>query len=135
MIVDDSQDLVISFRAMRELNGYQVDTFTNPQEALDNYSPKRYDLIITDIRMPILTGLELVTRINDIDKDTKIMIMTAFDITKQEFEKVLPSARIDAFIRKPIGIVKLMDHLRVLLGTNHRKDDDHRSFSSSVILS
>jgi DNA-binding NtrC family response regulator len=134
MIIDDDQDLVVAFRAMLELNGYQVDTFTNPQEALDNLTPKGYDVIITDIKMPTLTGLELVPRINEIDKDTRIMVMTAFDITRQEFEKVLPFGRIDAFIRKPIGMVKLMDHLRVLLGTNHRKDD-HRSLSSSIILS
>lgn len=71
--------------------------------------------------MPGLTGFELARRIDKVDKDKKIVLMTAFEITKEELEKVFPSIRVHAFIRKPIGIVKLMYHLHVLLGIHSHK--------------
>lgn len=71
--------------------------------------------------MPGVTGFELARRFGKVDKDTKIVLMAAFEIAKEELEKAFPSIRVDAFIRKPIGIVKLMNHLHVLLGIHSHK--------------
>jgi YesN/AraC family two-component response regulator len=66
--------------------------------------------------MPKLTGFEFARKINSIDKSTKIILMSAFHLTKEEFDEVRPSTRVDVFIKKPIGMTKLRDHLSVLLG-------------------
>ena len=66
--------------------------------------------------MPTLSGFELARKINAIDKDTKIILTSAFHITREEFDKVMPSTMVDAFIRKPIRMNKLRDHLIGLLG-------------------
>jgi DNA-binding NtrC family response regulator len=120
MIVDDAPDNVIAFRAALEQYGFQVDTFTDPEQALEHFSPERYNVVISDIRMPKLSGFELARKIDKVDQDAKIILMSAFHMTREEFEKVLPSTRVDAFIKKPVGMTKLMDHLSVLLG-NYRE--------------
>jgi hypothetical protein len=59
--------------------------------------------------------------------------MTAFHITKQEFDKVMPSTRVDAFIKKPIGMTKLLDHLDAISGKNH--NEANCSVDSSSVCS
>jgi DNA-binding response OmpR family regulator len=132
MIVDDTADSAISFRAALEQYGFQVDTFTDPEQALAHFSPERYSVVISDIRMPNLSGFELARKIDALDKDAKIILMSAFHMTREEFEKVLPSTRVDVFIKKPVGMTKLMDHLSVLLG-NYK--EGRWSLRSSFIAS
>jgi response regulator RpfG family c-di-GMP phosphodiesterase len=119
MIVDDEIDHIVCFRTALELHGYHIDAFTDPEEALTHFSPEIHDVVIADVKMPKITGFEFARKIHSIDKDTKIILMTAFHITKQEFDKVMPSTRVDALIKKPIGMTKLLDHLDALSGKNH----------------
>ena len=56
------------------------------------------DIVITDIRMPQMNGFEVARAVKEIRLDIKIALITTFDINKSEFEKVLPSTNVDAFI-------------------------------------
>ena len=58
--------------------------------------------MVTDIRMPDMNGFEVARAVKEIRPDIKIALITAFDINKSEFEKVLPSTQVDAFITKPV---------------------------------
>jgi len=51
LIVDDELDDIVCFRASLERHGYHVDAFTDPEEALSNFSPGKYDVVISDIRI------------------------------------------------------------------------------------
>jgi two-component SAPR family response regulator len=64
--------------------------------------------------MPEISGLEFARTTADIDRKTKIILMSAFPINKQEFDKVMPSTRVDAFIAKPVKMKKLIDHIEAL---------------------
>lgn len=64
-------------------------------------NPNIYDLVISDARMPRMTGFELARRIKDVKPDVKVIIMTASEINRLEFENVLPSTKIDGFVTKP----------------------------------
>lgn len=116
MIVDDELDHVQCLKLTLKHFGLDVDAFTDPEQALAHFSPGRYSIVISDIKMPKLSGFELARKIDSIDRDTRIILMTAFHSTKEEFSKVLPCTRVDAFIKKPVGMTKLRDHLNVLLG-------------------
>ena len=133
MIVDDEVDHIVCFRTALELHGYHIDAFTDPEEALTHFSPEIHDVVIADVKMPKITGFEFARKIHSIDKDTKIILMTAFHITKQEFDKVMPSTRVDALIKKPIGMTKLLDHLDALSGKNHT--EGNCSVDSSSVCS
>jgi CheY-like chemotaxis protein len=52
MVVDDEPELTMLCGLVLEYHGFKVDTFTDPQEALSNYKPGYYDLVILDIMMP-----------------------------------------------------------------------------------
>jgi DNA-binding response OmpR family regulator len=116
LIVDDESDVAQCMKLALKHFGLEADIFTDPELALAHFSPGVYDVIISDIKMPNLSGFEFARKITSIDNDVKIILMTAFNLTKEDFEKAIPSTRVDAFIKKPIGMTKLRDHLNVLLG-------------------
>jgi len=80
LFVDDEQSLVKVVRRILERLGYEVETKTNPDEALDLFrsGPDRFDLVITDMTMPQMTGKRLVKEILNIRADMPIILCTGF---------------------------------------------------------
>jgi DNA-binding response OmpR family regulator len=90
-----------------EIEGFDVDTFNDPLEALEHFEKGAYNLVILDIRMTPITGFELYRRIQKIDDKVTTCFMTAFEIYYDEFKKIFPAIRVDCFIRKPVTIDNL----------------------------
>ena len=63
LAVDDEADLTMLCSLALEYHGFKVDTFNDPQEALSNFKPDYYDLVILDIKMPKMDGFELYDEI------------------------------------------------------------------------
>ena len=103
LVVDDEADLTMFCALTLEYHGFKVDTFNDPQEALSNYKPDYYDLVILDIKMPKMDGFELYDEIKNKDHKAKVCFLTASELYYEEFRKREYSA-IDKnlFIRKPI---------------------------------
>ena len=68
-------------------------------EAINRHKP---DVVFLDIEMPKMNGFEVARAIKQIRPNIKLAFITAFDINKSEFEKVLPSTKVDAFVTKPV---------------------------------
>ena len=115
MIVDEEKNHAVCFRAALERYGYAIDAFTDPLKALQAFCRGRYKVVIIDAKMREISGFEFARKIDGIDKEAKIIMMATFPISKQDFERSSPT-RIDVFIKKPVGMTKLMDHLSVLSG-------------------
>lgn len=97
---------------------FLVETFTNgwnALEALDNHPHNYYDLVLTDIRMPRMNGFELYRKIKEKIPSMKIVFITAFEINREEFSKVLPSIDVKDFIIKPISMTNLRNKLNEVL--------------------
>ena len=58
--------------------------------------------MVTDIRMPQMNGFEVARAVKKIRSEIELAFITAFEINRSEFEKVLPSTKVDAFIAKPV---------------------------------
>lgn len=122
MIVDDESDILsVIKRGLESKNDFMVDTFSKADDAIENFQnhpPNYYDLVITDIRMPKVNGFELYRRIKDTNPDMKIAFITAFEINKEEFSKVIPSVNVTHFISKPVSISKLREKIKSILDDN-----------------
>lgn len=112
LIVDDEPDITFPLKLGLEQHGFQVDTFNNPILAASNYKPNLYDLLLIDIRMPMMGGFELYKEIRKIDKKVKIYFITAYDINNEDFKKSYPTMTLRYFIKKPIKTQDLAKELR-----------------------
>jgi DNA-binding response OmpR family regulator len=97
--------------------GFAVDTYPNPSRALEDYVPGRYDLVITDIRMPGLSGLDLYRKIRSVDPDTKVVFLSAFDRMSAELSAARSLGDDAVIIPKPIGMKELLSQVKTCLTT------------------
>ena len=109
LVVDDDPDIATLFKISLERVGLAVDVFNDPLLALSSYRAGIYDLLLLDIRMPGMNGLELCQKIKNVDDKVKACFVTAYD---EEYQKDLgilfPKLKeVDCFIRKPIDLQKL----------------------------
>ena len=124
LIVDDDSDIVQVLKIGLLQNGFSVEAFTNPQEALQSFKSdaESYCLVLSDIRMPGISGIQLSKKVKEVNPNVKVVLMTAFEIRDNEFSKVFPSTQVDGFVQKPIGIKDLTDKILRLIGdTKNRK--------------
>ena len=94
-------------------NGYFVTTVTNGKEALDTLNADYYDLLITDVMMPVIDGYELVSTIRDSGSTLPILVITA----KSEFEdmRIAFLRGTDDFMVKPISVNEMVIRVGALL--------------------
>lgn len=117
MIVDDEQDILVTYNSMLYGEGYNIETFSNPHEALLHFAhadKSYYDLIILDIRMPSLNGLQLYHRLKAINKDVKILFLSALEAS-EEISSVFPELKYGDIIRKPISKEHFVEKINALL--------------------
>jgi DNA-binding response OmpR family regulator len=77
LLVDDEPDIINFVRKVLEINGFLVDSYTDPTLALSNFKLGLYDLLLLDIRMPETSGLDLYQKMKEIDSNVKICFLTA----------------------------------------------------------
>ena len=77
MIIDDDEDITNLFATFLEYNDYIVDAYTNPVEAFNNFRKNSHDLIILDLKMPMMDGMTLYHKIKEIDDKVIICFTTA----------------------------------------------------------
>jgi DNA-binding response OmpR family regulator len=97
--------------------GYNIETFSNPHEALLHFihaDKSYYDLVILDIRMPNLNGLQLYHRLKAIDKNTKILFLSAIEAS-EEITSIFPELKHEDIIRKPISKEQLVEKISTLI--------------------
>jgi CheY-like chemotaxis protein len=113
MVVDDEADIIDIVKRLLGRLGCSV-FFTNPDVALEHFQrdAKKYGLVISDIRMPSMNGYEFVKKIQRIQPETKVLLMSAFEINPNEFSNVLPSVKIDGFISKPASLKQITNVVR-----------------------
>jgi DNA-binding NtrC family response regulator len=109
LVVDDDSDIVQVLKMGLLKNRFLVEAFTNPDEALQSFkaNAESYCLILSDVRMPGLSGIQLARKVKEVNPNVKTILMTAFEIKDNEFSIVFPSTQVDGFVQKPVGIKEL----------------------------
>ena len=99
LIVDDEESMRDFLSIMLHREGYQVDTAVDGAQAVVHLRDHSYDLVISDIKMPRMTGLELLTHIKDRTPETVVLMVTAFSSTDEAVEAMKQGAY--DYITKP----------------------------------
>lgn len=114
MIVDDDHDIANLFKIFLENNGYRLDAYTNPIEALNNFRKQRHDLVILDLKMPKMDGMTLYQKIKEIDEQVIICLTTADKSLIQDLKKGIMDIE-KIVIYKPILLKDLKNKINSLL--------------------
>jgi DNA-binding response OmpR family regulator len=86
MLIDDEPDALLTYKTFLSSEGYAIEAFTDSKEALKRFvelDPSYFDLVITDIRMPDLNGLQLYYRLTAISMAIKILFISALDAIEE----------------------------------------------------
>jgi CheY-like chemotaxis protein len=123
LVVDDDPDIAYVLKQGLLKNRFLVSAFTDPEEALKNFqsNSEDYCLILSDIRMPGISGIRLARKVKEINPNVKVVLMTSFEIKENEFSKVFPSTQVDGFVQKPVGIKNLTNKILDTIGETKRR--------------
>ncbi len=123
LVVDDDLDIAHVLKQGLLKNGFLVSAFTIPEEALKNFqsNSKDYCLMLSDIRMPGMSGIRLARKVKEINPNVKVVLMTSFEIKDNEFSKVFPSTQVDGFVQKPVSIKNLTNKILDTIGETKRR--------------
>ncbi|GAB4366646.1 MAG: sigma-54 dependent transcriptional regulator [Calditrichia bacterium] len=139
LIVDDEPAIRESLSLILREEGYTTDTASNGVEALARVKENDFDLVITDLKMPRMGGLELFEKLKQIDSRVSVMIITAY----ATLESAIQALRLGAYdyIIKPLEfddvilrIHRLMEHRSVLRENEYLRQEVHRKFDYSNII-
>jgi two-component system chemotaxis response regulator CheY len=117
LIVDDSATMIMSLKVALDMHGFKVETASNGQEALDKVrSGLKPDLVITDVNMPVMNGIEFIKNVRPILRFTPILVLT----TESEHSKRDEAKKLGAtgWLVKPVAGNDLISVIKkVLPGT------------------
>lgn len=115
LIIDDDEDILNLFRDYLKKEGYDVEAYLNSATALREIenNPRKYSLIITDIRMPGMTGIELAKRVCAMNAEIKIILMSAFEINGEDLKELSYHEN----IKKPIRMQELASTIAKILNS------------------
>jgi signal transduction histidine kinase/CheY-like chemotaxis protein len=120
LLIDDEEQIIDIEQQILERLGYKVTAKTDSQEALEEFAaqPEKFDLVITDMTMPKMTGDQLARKLMDIKPDISVILCTGFNETITE-QKALAMG-IDKFVMKPIVKDELAKTIRNVLDTRKK---------------
>ncbi len=116
LIVDDEDLIVLAMRRYFERLGYAVDSAYELEEAQALLSAYRYDLVIADLRLTGIGGVEGLQIVSDVHRhcaDTRVILLSAFGTPEIERESYNRGA--DAFLHKPKAMMEIANIARTLL--------------------
>ena len=110
LILDDEYDIVTIIKTALEREKYSVVGFTEPLMALEHFNTNsiNFDLVFSDLRMPVMNGFDFIKGVRQIKSEIKVLLMTAFSEEEDpDFTMRFNSHNIDAFsIRQLNNTVK-----------------------------
>ena len=120
LAVDDEANMKIMYKKVLSRNGFKVDTVSSASEALDLIRTVKYDLLLIDIQMIPIDGLELLAKLRQIEPDVPVIMITGYP----SVYTARRSRELGAFdfLTKPIEINKLKSSIERALDSTHPGD-------------
>jgi CheY-like chemotaxis protein len=111
LLIDDEENILMLYQQELLEDGYQVLTAQSAREGIDKIKAELFDLVVMDIRMPAMDGLEALGRILGLKKDIPVVLNTAYSNYKDDFM----SWAADAYVVKSSDLTQLKTTIREVL--------------------
>jgi DNA-binding NtrC family response regulator len=120
LIIEDDEEMRSLLEDILDEEGFQTESVSNGSEGLQELTKEPFDLVITDIRMPGLTGLDILPVIKRLQPDASVIVITAFgnqEVYRRSFEKGAAG-----YLEKPIHVDRLKTLVHEMLSSKERMD-------------
>lgn len=110
LVIDDEQPTLNMFRLLLAAYGYEILTAANGAEGLEVFERERPSVVLTDIKMPVMDGIEVLKRIKELDPHAEVIVITGHG----DMDLAIRALNLDAtdFINKPVQRVALSQALK-----------------------
>lgn len=130
LVIDDTKNIRLMLSKCLSGVGYIVDTADSGEEGIEYFKKNRYDIVLLDIRMPKMSGTEVLKKIREINDDTLVIIITAFPTVKNAVDCIKLGA-VD-YIRKPFTPDKIRNMVKELLERKKMSGNNGGSFELTM---
>ncbi|MBU1355565.1 MAG: response regulator [Candidatus Edwardsbacteria bacterium] len=120
LVADDEANIRLLLEEVLGEEGYQVTTAATGREALRKILKEEFDLLIFDIKMPEMNGLEVVEKIRELKKNTPVIICSAYKHLQDDY--VVGTSGITAYITKPVNLAELKEKVKAALECGNPAD-------------
>jgi DNA-binding NtrC family response regulator len=114
LVVDDEKIVGDMAKVILTKEGYEVETFTDSQLALEALQRAPYDLVVTDLMMEQVSGMDILREVNRLYPNTKVIMLTAYATLDATIEAI--REKIFDFFPKPVKIEELKQSVKKALG-------------------
>ena len=111
LLIDDEENLLLLYEQELRDDGYAVTAVSDARQGIEKIKQEDYDLVVLDIRMPAMDGLEALGRIMSLKKDIPVIINSAYSTYKDDFM----SWAAEAYVVKSADLTKLKETIRTVL--------------------
>jgi CheY-like chemotaxis protein len=121
LIIDDEPDITLTYKSALEgdyeddSKRFEVYTYNDPLEALLNFKPNFYDLLLIDINLPYMNGFELCEKLLKMDINMRACFISAGEVNQEAIREIHPSINIGCFIKKPVTVQDLVKRVKAEL--------------------
>lgn len=114
LVIDDEEIVRVSCKRTLVPEGYEVDTAASGTEGLEFFGKSKYDLVLIDLKMPGMDGIEMLVNIKRQRPEQNIMIMTGYDTVEHVVESISSGAA--HYLEKPFTPDTLIERVKEVLG-------------------
>lgn len=129
IVVDDEPDMCRILTKALNMEGYHVTSFTSPKRALEYINMYRPDLVLTDIRMEELNGMEVLKRVKEFDPNIAVIMITAYGTIENAIEAMKQGAF--HYLRKPFQLAEVIAVVDKAI-EHKRLEDENLSYSEHL---
>ncbi len=121
LLVEDNANAKLAYSIALKRFGFEVQTASDGQEALESFRKKRTDLVITDFKMPRLNGQQLALQLHQLEPNVPVLMISAFEVS--EIENKVAGENGMYFLAKPFSTVQLINTVNRILHENKTTGD------------
>jgi DNA-binding NtrC family response regulator len=106
LVVDDEKEILVLLEDLLSMEGYKVELASNAQEALQKYQKEEINVVISDIIMPEMSGLELLKKLKEINEDADVIMITGSTLIENAVEALKNGA--EDYFTKPLSNIQIL---------------------------